>query len=310
MQVSITGSNSFVLTPNGENKRYRQMQLRDGFTLIELLIVIAIIAILAAILLPVLTRAREQGEATQCLNNARQLMIAWLLYNGDNNDNFVPAGQWVTDTMDWSPLPTNFDPTQLVGPQPPASAPLLGPYIRNYRVFKCAADHYIAPDQPSPRLRSYSMNGVLGAGKSGPTVQGTAPGNRIYYGHSGSAGGGVGRSANMASDLKHPDAVFVMLDEMADSIGDAQFQIDPGWPQGQEKWRDLAASWHPGFGCCIAFADGHSEIHHWLERKGVNKTTYPVLMKTYGGAFGAGPWTGTIGISRDYEWMEDHMPYQ
>jgi prepilin-type N-terminal cleavage/methylation domain-containing protein len=304
MQESITGSNIFAITPNGENKRYRRRQLRGGFTLIELLVVIAIIAILAAILLPVLTRAREQGEATQCLNNARQLMIAWIMYYGDNNDNFVPPGQWVEDTMTWTVNSQNTDPTLLVGPTtPPQNPPLLGPYVKNYRVFKCAADHYVAPGQPSPRLRSYSMNGVLGA--AGPTVQGTSPGNRLYYG----ASAGMKRGALRPADLKHPDSVFVMLDEQADSINDAQFQVDPGYAQGSEKWRDLAASWHPGFGCCIAFADGHSEIHHWLERKGINKTTYPVLMQTY--PIGGGPWaTVTIGISRDYEWMEDHMPYQ
>jgi prepilin-type N-terminal cleavage/methylation domain-containing protein len=282
---------------------HRQSRQPNAFTLIELLVVIAIIAILAAILLPVLTRAREQGEATQCLNNARQLMIAWIMYYGDNSDTFVPPGQWVTQKEDWSNASYNFDPTLLVGPQSvPSQVPLLGPYIKNPRVFKCAADHFQAPGQTAMRLRSYSMNGGLGA--AGDTVQGTNPGNRLYYG----SGAGMKRGALRPADLKHPDMVFVMLDEQADSINDAQFQFDPGFPQGSEKWRDLAASWHPGFGCCIAFADGHTEIHHWLERKGANKTTYPVLMQTYG--IGAGPWTGNLVISRDYEWFEDHMPYE
>jgi prepilin-type N-terminal cleavage/methylation domain-containing protein len=306
MHDSINGSNGFTSTASGAvNKRHRHSLPANGFTLIELLVVIAIIAILAAIVLPVLTRAREQGEATQCLNNARQLMIAWIMYYGDNNETFVLSPTWVTDKMDWSPNASNFDPTLLVGPQPPSTSPLLGPYVKNYRVFKCPTDRYVAPGQPGPRLRSYSMNGVLGSGTSGPNVQGTTPGNRLYFGH----GGTLGRDANKSSDLKHPDQVFIMLDEQADSIGDAQFMVDPGYSQGMEKWRDLAASWHPGFGCCIAFGDGHTEIHHWLERKGGNRTIYPVLMKTY--PAGGGPWaTVTLGISRDYEWFVDHMPYQ
>jgi prepilin-type N-terminal cleavage/methylation domain-containing protein len=304
MQESITGSNSFALTSYGENKRYRRMQLRDGFTLIELLVVIAIIAILAAILLPVLTRAREQGEATQCLNNTRQLMIAWIMYNGDNNELLVLRDSWVQDTMSWQNNVQNTDPTLLVGPTPAGQQPpLLGPYIKNYRVFKCAADHYVSPAQTSPRLRSYSMNGSLGGIPGGPQVQGTAPGNRLYFGNT----AGMQRNATKTSDLRHPDAIFVMLDEQADSLNDAQFMLDPGYAQGSEKWRDLPASWHPGYGCCISFADGHTEIHHWLERKGINKTVYPVLMQTY--PSGTAPWVVTIGISRDYEWMEDHTAF-
>ena len=311
MHDSGTGSNGLTSTASGAVKGpHRQSSQLDGFTLIELLVVIAIIAILAAILLPVLTKAREQGEATQCMNNTRQLMIAWIMYYGDNSDNFVPSSTWVLGTMDWTSSQQNIDTTLLVGPQPAAQPqPLLAMYLRNARVFKCPADHYQAPLNPGPRVRSYSMNGALGGGASGPTVLGKAPdGNRLYYGES----GGMNRDANKVSDIKHPDQIFIMLDEQADSINDAEFMFNPGGGVGQPSpaaWRDLPASWHPGFGCCIAFGDGHTEIHHWLERSGGNKTTYPVLMKTY--PTGATkPWGGTLGISRDYDWMDDHMPYQ
>jgi len=60
-----------------------------GFTLIELLVVIAIIAVLMAILMPALNRAREQGKRAVCLNNLRQLALAWILYADDNNDRIV-----------------------------------------------------------------------------------------------------------------------------------------------------------------------------------------------------------------------------
>ena len=64
--------------------------IRRGFTLIELLVVIAIIAILAAMLLPALARARLKAQGVQCMNNTKQLTLAWIMYTCDNRD-FVPG---------------------------------------------------------------------------------------------------------------------------------------------------------------------------------------------------------------------------
>ncbi|HEX3626659.1 MAG TPA: prepilin-type N-terminal cleavage/methylation domain-containing protein [Verrucomicrobiae bacterium] len=286
----------------------RRFRLSEGFTLIELLVVIAIIAILAAILMPVLHHAQIRAESAGCMNNARQLMIGWVQYYDDYNDQLVNNYQgpqvaleeqnktyrsWVNDFLSWGPTDPNvgMPVTNIDGI---TQAPFFR-YVGNIKTYKCPGDHYVSPQQlaqgMSFRPRSYSMSCFFGAYGPNPKANVPAGANDIYPTY---------RQFMKSSDLRTPAELFVILDEHADSINDGWLQTNPDITSG--VWNDLPASYHDG-ACGIAFADGHSEIHVWKSR---TCTILPVL---YQNPPDRAPWpqfsTDASGIGwRDGQWLE------
>ena len=210
--------------------------LQRGFTLIELLVVIAIIAILAALLLPALAKAKIKAEGIGCLNNQKQLQLAWYMYIDDNNGLLVlnsPGGgtnpvTWINGWIDWGVLPDNTNRLLL-------TEGLMAPYTaKSLGVYKCPADKI--PADNGPRVRSVSMNTYL-----------SRPGWAASY--------------TKYSQLLKPAMLWVFVDEHPDSINDGLFSTLSG---SITKWNDLPASYHNG-ACGFAFADGHAEIKKWRD---------------------------------------------
>jgi hypothetical protein len=242
------------------------------------------------------------------MSNTRQVAIGWLAYATDLGDGLPAAkganGTLIGGDLNWTLAPANFDDSILMN----GTLSSLAPYLKSSKVFKCPADKYEIAGSPGPRIRSISINGVLAGegGGSGPTVQGTGPGQRLYFG----AGGlGIGKPVLRMSELVSPGPAmtFLTLDEHADSLSDALFMHDPGYPAGSEKWRDLPASYHCGAGS-ISYCDGHSEIHKWKDGPSPSaKILYPVRYIDWSTSSDR---SLNMVKSDAYEWLDARMPYK
>ena len=250
----------------------------SGFTLVELLVVIGMIAILAGILLPALARAKSRARLAVCLNNLKQMQLAWGMYASDNDDRLAPNQctpwgnffSWVEGHLDYAAENSDNTNTTLLLDSTKAA---FAPYIPTAKTYKCPADATTVSISGLryPRVRSYGMNWAVGQAN-----------NLLDF-----------KSYRRMNDLTAPapSMHFIFVDMHPDSISDPHFHMNYGVSVNYSFY-DYPSSAHNG-GAPLAFADGHVEVRRWVDER----TKPPVLGVREGTTLNFSP------ENQDLEWL-------
>lgn len=223
----------------------KRAKRNTGMTIIELLVVCSIIAILASMLLPAVTRAKGRATAIGCMSSVRQLQAAWLMYCDENRE-YVPLntaefrGHWRSTTNSWTG-PSNAVLDRSISNIMQGS---LWRYVGGAGPYRCPADK-------TGRTRSYGLNGNLG----GRTNE-------------------VQTVIKRSQVLDEPGRLASFICENEDSIDDGHFLV---WPYPDDRWVNMPSDRHAGSGV-LAFCDGRAEKWVWKHpkkfRPNVDRTNY------------------------------------
>jgi prepilin-type processing-associated H-X9-DG protein len=229
-----------------------------GFTIIELTTVVATIAILVSLLCAALEQTKKKALRIACLDNVKQLTLAWQMYTEDS-DGALPLNQTEGSAMLDPRFPrfkTSSDSWVAGNPRTDTSTAnirkgTLFPYVKSPSVYRCGLDDSTVEKRPDLlRVRSYSMNAYLGGDEAmNPALK--------------------------FSELRRPSSTFVFIEEHEKSRWESSFVVvpalKPGMAPALSTWVSTPSDRHDQ-GCNLTFADGHIEYWNWFSPKVQNDT--------------------------------------